>query len=195
MDNFERWHFEAQIGHHASWFSYLGSYQHAIEVLFTEIAENRLPVNTIAYPLLFLIRHSLELGYKANIKYFSKYSGLNEMVDMNKHYLRELHHSFKNHFYGIVNDLNVDEIFKNQFEEYCSDVEKLSNIFDVLDRGSFSFRYPTDTKQKIVFEHAESINLMDVYELHKNSMILLFHTVDVLSDYFDLYDEYQNEFM
>ncbi|MBU0967720.1 MAG: hypothetical protein KKA54_15215 [Proteobacteria bacterium] len=194
MIDHKRWHFEAQIGFHISYGSYLSAYRRAVDILFEAIEARNSPVNTISYPLLFLVRHSLEIGYKLNINYLSRYSGLDDKVNWDKHYLIELHQAFKDHFMAVVKELGVDQKVVDDFNSYYSKVEKLTRIFNVLDRGSYSFRYPVDTKQKEVFKHKDTINLLDVKDLYDKAMILLFHTPDVLSDATD-YHDYMNEIM
>lgn len=190
----KRWHFEAQIGFHVSYGSYLGAYQRAVDILFLEIKARNCPVNTISYPLLFLVRHSLEIGYKLNINYLSRYSGLDDKVNWDKHNLIELHQAFKTHFMAVVKELDVDQYVVDDFNSYYSEVEKLTRTFNDLDRGSYSFRYPVDKKQKEVFKHEDTINLLDVKDLYDKALILLFHTADVLSGATDYYD-YMNEMM
>ena len=194
MIDLRRWRYEAQIGHHTSYGSYMSAYQRAVDILFAEIETNNFPVNVIAYPLLFLIRHSLELGYKMNINYLSKYSGLDERVNWDRHHLVELHEAFKTHFMTAVNELGVSQDIVDEFNGYYSEVEVLTSTFNALDRGSYSFRYPVDLNQNVVFQHNETINLLDVKELYDKAMILLFHTADVLSDATDYYD-YMDEMM
>ena len=194
MTDPKRWHFEAQIGYSVSYWSYLSTYERAIDVLFSEVKERNLPVNAISYPLLFLIRHSLELGYKLNINYLSRYSELEEKVNWNQHHLIELHQAFKTHFMAVVKKLSLGQEDIDEFDSYYLEVERLTNTLNVLDRGSYSFRHPVDTKQERVFRDDDTINLMDVKELHSKAMVLLFHTADVLSDATDYYD-YMDEVM
>ncbi len=187
----KRWTYEAQIGFHTSFGSYLGAYREAFNILFAQIEEKNVPVNVISYPLLFLARHSLELGYKFNINYLAKYSRLNDKVNWNKHHLRELHEAFGLHFEAVVHELNISKDIADDFNARFAEVEKLAKTFDHIDRGSFSFRYPVDTQQKAVFEHEDTINLLDVKELYEKAMTLVFHTTDVLSDFTD-YVGYMN---
>lgn len=183
-----RWHYEAQIGSRISFGKYLGTYERAIEILFEEIESRHLPANAISYPLLFLVRHSLELGYKMNINYLAKYSELDEKVNWNRHYLIELHEAFRLHFMAVVSNLGVGQDIVDEFNRYCSEVEALTSTFNDIDRGSYSFRYPVDTDQNEVFHYDETINLLDVKELYDKAMTLLWHTADVLSDATDYHD-------
>lgn len=193
-NNLKRWKYEAQIGFHTTFSSYLDAYRRAAEILFGQIEKEGLAVNTVSYPFLFLVRHSLELGYKLNIKHLSKYSRLEDKVNWNEHFLRELHDAFRVHFMAVAKELQVDRVMVDEFSRRCKDVEKLMKTFDGIDRRSFSFRYPVDTEQRLVFRPGDTINLLDVQDLYNKAMILLFHTADVLSDITNHFD-YMNELM
>src|SRR4051812_17957917 len=54
----------AHIGLYQSFGSYLGSYEHFIKGLFARLEAGKEPPDMIAPPLLFLMRHAMELGYK-----------------------------------------------------------------------------------------------------------------------------------
>ena len=56
--------FVAHVGQRQSFASYLNSYEQAVKRLFDDIVSGKESVDLIAPPLLFLMRHSLELGYK-----------------------------------------------------------------------------------------------------------------------------------
>ena len=184
-----RWNYEAQIGINLNFLSYLHAYQTAFKILYAQIGEGNAPVNIISYPLLFLARHSLELGYKFNINYLAKYSHRKDKVNWNYHHLRELHDAFGLHFRGVVQKLNISKDIADEFNSRFAEVEKLTETFNKIDRGSFNFRYPVDTEQRNVFEHRATINLLDVKELYEKAMILVSHTADVLSDFTDYVDD------
>ena len=59
------------LSSHPSYSLYLKSYYNAVKVLFDYIAEKQIRNEDIAIPLLFLIRHSIEIGYKGNINYLA----------------------------------------------------------------------------------------------------------------------------
>lgn len=193
-NDLKRWNYEARIGFYTTFGSYLGAYREAFEILFAQIEEKNVRVNVISYPLLFLARHSLELGYKLNINYLAKYSRLKDKVNWDRHYLRELHEAFGLHFRAVVHELNISKDIADEFNTRYTEVEKLMKAFDDIDRGSFSFRYPVDTERKTVFKHEDTVNLLDVKELYEKAMVLVCHTADVLSDFTD-YVDYMNKLM
>lgn len=74
MADLPRWKYDAHVGFISSYGAYLSSYQNAVGVLFDRVSSGE-PVDTLSLPFLFMVRHSLEIGYKMNINYLSKYSG------------------------------------------------------------------------------------------------------------------------
>jgi hypothetical protein len=188
MADLPRSKLDAHIGYLPSFGKYLSSYRDAVETLFSKIVSDRVSVDTLALPFLFMVRHSLEIGYKMNINYLAKYSKLDDKVNWDKHYLRELHQAFGKHYDAVSRRFGVDTETNAEFKEKYKHVEKLTIILDKIDRKSFAFRYPVDLDQNYVFSQDDKINLLDVKEAFDYAMTLLFHTADVLSVYTDYHD-------
>jgi hypothetical protein len=189
---------EANIGLFQSFFSYLNSYQEAFQILVGHIKKSQNHIDTIAYPCLFLVRHSLELGFKVNIKFFSKYSNKKDHIKSTSHNLKHLFNAFKLHVNSAISELQLNYsiiINKNDlidFNRYCKEVDLLVNTFDLLDQTSESFRYPVTRKNKPVFNNIKKINLLDIEDLFDKSMILLRFTSSVIGQYTQELD-YMNE--
>lgn len=187
--------FTAFITHYLSFQDYLGSYKRSFDILMEEGLKTGWHVDHLSYPILFLARHCMELGFKTNIRYFSRYSEKNDYVNATTHNLEDLFRAFKLHIsstfknlkskYGIIIGSND----KKEFNKFCNKVEKLTNIFHQLDKNSDAFRYPVDREQNPSFKAEEKINLIDVNELLEKSMTLFFHTADVFAKYTDYADE------
>ena len=191
MGELPHWKYEAHVGFMPTYGAYLSSYKNAVNVLFDKISNGE-PVDTLSLPFLFMVRHSLEVGYKMNINYLSKYSGLDDKVNWGKHYLKELHDAFGKHYEAASAEFNVSEEDDAEFSEMYEEVGGLTSTLNKIDRGSYSFRYPVDLKQSKVFNHDDRINLHDVKEVYDQAMVLLFHTADVLSQYTDYHDYMQS---
>jgi hypothetical protein len=110
------------------------------------------------------------------------------------HRLRALHEAFRPHFIAVVKELHVGRDIADEFDRRCKDLEKLMKLFDYIDRGSFSFRYPVNKKQRVVFEHNTTMNLLEVKDLYDKAMVLLSYTASVLSNFTDHVD-YRNRLM
>jgi hypothetical protein len=190
--------FTACIDYYMSFPSYLGSYKRSFDILLKDVIETKSHVDYISYPLLFLARHCMELGFKTNIRYFSKYSNKDDFTIAGTHDLENLFKAFKLHvnetFINLKAKYNIDveKDDKKSFKELCNEVYKLNNIFHALDKNSDAFRYPVDKKQNPSFRKGERINVIDVVELLEKSMTLFLHTSDVFSKYTDYANEIEN---
>lgn len=187
--------FTAYIDYYLSFPAYLGQYKRSFDVLIQSVYKSGNHVDHLAYPILFLARHCMELGLKTNIRYFSEYSEKSDYVKAGTHDLEKLFFAFKDHIKITIknlkdkHDITVDENDIKAFEELALEVEKLNNIFHLLDRNSDAFRYPVDKEQNPSFKKGETINILDVAELLEKSMTLFIHTADVFSKYTDYADE------
>jgi hypothetical protein len=190
--------FNAFIDYYLSFPSYLGSYKRSFDILLKDVLVTNSHVDYIAYPILFLARHCMELGLKTNIRYFAKYSEKGDYVKAGTHDLENLFQAFKMHVdktfetlrakYGI----DVEKVDKKSFKELCAEVEKLNSTFHLLDKNSDAFRYPVDKEQNPSFKKGERINIIDVAELLEKSMTLFVHTSDVFAKYTDYADEIES---
>jgi|GEM_PF-1691610 len=195
--------YEAYIGSYPDFWSYLRNYHNAFKALVENLDAHRRNVDAVAYPLLFIARHCMELGFKANIRYFEKYSEKIDHVNSKSHNLEALFKAFKLHVYAMVKNLedkftskfNPEDI--EAFDEYCQEVDKLNAQFHLLDKGSYSFRYPVDNDNNAVFAPDQKINVLDVIELFEKTMTLLYYSASVFAKYTDYADNieqmYQDE--
>ena len=195
VSKYTRDQFNAYLGHYPSFWNYLGTYKNAFDALMDKVEKSGLHVDHLAYPILFTARHCMELGFKANIRYFMKYSEKDDYKKAGTHDLSKLFAAFKLHVIATIKNLKdkygieVEKTEVAEFNNYCKEVEKLTDIFHLLDQYSDSFRYPVDKENNKSFDHKDTINLLDVKELYDKSMILLTHTSDVFAKYTDYADE------
>lgn len=190
--------FNAYIDYYLSFPNYLGSYKKSFDILIKDVLDTNSHVDYIAYPILFIARHCMELGLKTNIRYFAKYSGIDNYVVAGTHNLEGLFSAFKLHVektfenlkikYGIV----VEKQDKKAFRELCNEVEKLNTTFHAIDKNSDAFRYPIDKEQNPSFSKGDRISVIDVAELLEKSMTLFVSTADVFAKYTDYVDEIEN---
>ena len=197
-DKHTRHKFNAYIGHYLTFGNYLRSYKSAFEALMDKVYQSGFHVDHLAYPILFIARHCMELGFKTNIRYFLKYSEKDDFKKAGTHDLEKLFGAFKLHIAETIKNLKdkygveVDKADIEEFNKYCEDVNKLTNIFHLLDKNSDSFRYPVDKDNNNSFDNKETINLLDVKDLYEKSMLLLTHTADVFAKYTDFADEIES---
>ena len=190
--------FNAYIDYYLSFPNYLGSYKRSFDILIKDVLTTNSHVDYIAYPLLFLARHCMELGLKANVRYFAKYSGKDDYVKAGTHDLENLFRAFKMHVEKTFENLKtkygieVEKDDKKSFKDLCDEVEKLNITFHAIDKNSDAFRYPVDKKQNASFKKGERINIIDVADLLEKSMTLFVHTADVFAKYTNYADEIEN---
>lgn len=177
--------FTAIVGQDQAWWSYYVHYKSAIDVLVKSI-EDGTPINTVSLPLLFLVRHCLEIGFKANIVKLVTISGDKLKMadkDVNTHSLISLYDIFQTHLKIIRKSLIIDIKTSETIDNYLKEIEKLKDIFHNLDQGSYNFRYPVDKKGKQNFNWNEQINIADIIELFYKLQPFILFTDSVLSEY------------
>lgn len=190
--------FNAFIDYYLSFPSYLGSYKRSFDILLKDVLVTNSHVDYIAYPILFLARHCMELGLKTNIRYFAKYSLKDDYVKAGTHDLENLFRAFKMHIDKTFENLKakyeieIAKEDKKSFNELCNEVEKLNSTFHLLDKNSDAFRYPVDKEQNPSFKKGERIDVIDVAELLEKSMTLFVHTANVFAKYTDYADEIES---
>jgi hypothetical protein len=161
-----RFKFESYIGRNQNWWNYYQHYREATAVMIEEINSN-VPVDTVALPVLFMIRHSIELGLKANILEFEKFSSAKPKLKLNgkSHNLVLLYDYFESHLQEVCDKYNVDKTILARIDEFKEHMLKFVDKLDSIDKGSFNFRYPVNLEGNPNFEFADRINLADYTEL------------------------------
>jgi len=197
-DNHTEHQFNAYVDYYLTFPSYLASYKKSFDILIKDVLDTKSHVDYIAYPILFLARHCMELGLKTNIRYFAKYSEKDNFVKAGTHNLEDLFHAFKIHVEKTFENLKtkyqivIEKDDKKAFRDLCDEVEKLKNIFHALDKNSDAFRYPIDKQQNPSFKKGERISILDVNELLEKSMTLFIHTANVFEKYTDYADQIED---
>ncbi len=164
------------IGDNFDDYSLARQYQNAYKVLLS----STLAIDTIAMPILYLIRHYLELLLKINIEYFSNYSNSNCYLtkSTDTHELKKLNEAFFHHY-----NRAVENIVLNISDEEIDNVKNaLSNIIDRLDdidKSSQSFRYVYDKKKKRQFEKSQYIDFHELIALLEEGEKILLYSIDI----------------
>src|SRR5690606_29861396 len=114
-NKYTRHQFNAYLGLNLSFANYLGTYKYAFEALMDNVYQSGLRVDRLAYPILFIARHGIELGFKTNIRYFLRYSEKDDFKKAGTHDLEKLFSAFK---------LHIAETIKNLKSKYGVEVDK-----------------------------------------------------------------------
>lgn len=178
-----RFRFESRLEWNTDWWSYYSQYKNIIDNVINGIENGTMPIDTVSLPLLFLIRHSLEVGLKANIL---KFEEVNQKVGKIK-FSGTKYHSLENLFVKFVEHLNVikkeniiQKGIQEEIDNYLTKFEPLQNIIHNLDAGSFNFRYPIDTDGKLNFEWNDKVNVADIIDMYYEIQPFLLYTENVL---------------
>lgn len=174
----------ACVGHSYSDMNLVGQYENALDILINQIIKEKHRVDTIAHPLLYLMRHSIELGLKENIKYLKKYSKL-PFSKSKTHTLSDLFTEFEKHYIKIATENNFETELKEEYNKYTSD---LKDVIKTLGEEASSFRYIYATDEKKVFANSETINIYELKKKYDNSLVFITHTADAISPYTDYID-------
>lgn len=181
----KKYKFTAYIGLDRNWWHYYHHYKSTIDHLVEGI-ESNLPVNTISSPLLFLIRHCLELGFKANILKLETVSNAKPKLTFkggNSHSLENLYNIFKAHLIEIQKTHDIEASVKDAIEKYLQETEELKNTLHQLDKGSYNFRYPVDTEGNYNFEWDTDVNIADIVAAFYKLQPFLVFTDQVLYEH------------
>lgn len=188
---------QANVGLYPDFFSYLRAYKYAFKALIKAAEDKNCSVDHLSFPILFIARHALEIGLKANIRHFVKYtkSSLGFTKLSNCHDISKLMIEFKDQLslalrilkenHGIKIEQKAQSQMDNlliclkQLIDGCNNFKGLG----LIDNKSISFRYPTDRDNQPCIDPFEVISLVKVEELFDQSMILLEYTPSVLGEY------------
>lgn len=177
------WMFESHLGLNRSWFHYYVQYRKVVRDLVDSIQMGVNPTDTIALPLLFLIRHCLELGLKANILEFEKVNPEIQKIKFSgraAHSLEVLHAKFIEHLKAYQNKYSLSSEIESQMNSYLKKLVLFKTNLHELDNGSFNFRYPVDTTGKFNFKRTEKKNIKEIVKAFNEVDPFLVSTVDVL---------------
>jgi hypothetical protein len=180
----EKYQFTAYIGHVFSEMGLLGEYENAINIIIKDLKATKTRIDVVAHPVLYMMRHSLELGYKSNFEYFEPYSNRRTSKKIFEcHDLQKLHVEFKEHFDLINTELNFDKDLVAEFNKYYNQTTTLINQLGSTEASSF--RYTKNTKGQRIFQSTETKDIGAIKELYDNAITMLAHTSDLISPYTD----------
>ncbi|MCD0493136.1 hypothetical protein LQD23_12620 [Chromobacterium violaceum] len=170
---------------HDDWEKYYSQYKFIVTMAFETAWRGS--CTGIYIPLLFLIRHTLEIGYKTNLRF------LNTLLDpeektaySNDHKLEKLHEKFKETVEKINKKKDLPQGFMNEFESQVTKLEKFKDSLHAIDSGSTTFRYPEKVNGNPSIENPTIINLIDIKEAFDDATTVLTFTHDVITDYLHL---------
>lgn len=184
IDPGNKWKFDSYLGYNKSWWNYYSQYKNIIDEMVSKIEQDT-PIDTVSLPLLFLIRHSLEIALKANILSLEEVNVDVEKIKLggrDSHKIKILFKKFKEHINAINKKITISVEVKKQIDEFFKISVPLETILHSLDEGSFSFRYPVDTNGKYIFNWDVRINISEIIDIYYSIQKYLLFTQAVLQE-------------
>jgi len=172
------------------WVWYFGEYQYAVNVLLGRIKGGEITV--VSLPLAFLVRHTLELGYKMNLIELNKIADNAATISYtgkSAHRIDTLHAEFVRLMFDLFKKYKVDQTVIDQFNEYNESLERLNKAIHKLDEFSYAFRYPvgndgvTSSFISPTSGDEVEINFKEIKELYDKAVVLLKYSTDVIAEY------------
>lgn len=185
----------AHIGLYPSFGAYLSFYENAVRRLFESLESGKETPDCLALPILALMRHSMELGYKFSL--WELHRALGERFDTQAyghHDLTKLDGDLCECFKRTVAQYNLPESVEDSFEEYRQKTEIAMQRFAALDKLSFCFRYPFDKKSGGPnFNQQTKVDMLEMRAVYEDAMVLLRHTADVVGEDVQIHYEMEAE--
>lgn len=187
--------FTAHIGHYPTFGAYLAFYETAVRRLFEVLETGQEPPDLLAMPILALMRHSMQLGYKYSLWELHKMMGERfDTATFGHHRLAELHTALCDYFKRTVEHYQLPDSVADNFDEHRAKTEVSMQKFATLDMLSFSFRYPMEKRTgNPSFAPGTTVDLREMGRLYRDAMVLLRHTADVVGEYVELHKDLERE--
>lgn len=160
-------------------------YDTAIQRILSLITDGVVDILDIYLPLMFLLRHSLELALKTSLVKILSLEKDKEVWLKNNLEISEQHSIMKlfNMLYNylseeIVETINDDK-FKTEFKESKNKLTEYQKVIHDLDHKSTQFRYVPDENMRVIIN---SKKLKEILKLYLETDSFLTFAVDVLKE-------------
>ncbi len=182
--------YDIKLTYKAEWWRYFGEYKYGVDFIFKSLAGGE--ITGLSLPLAFLIRHTLELGYKMNLLELEKVSGLKAKIaykGKSAHKIDDLHLEFETQMNAIFKKYNAEKEIIKQFNKLNLKLVKLKKLVHKLDELSYAFRYPVQNDgvtpnfdNKSYDDKTDVINFKVIKELYDDSIFLISYSTEVVND-------------
>lgn len=155
-------------------------YDEAISMLIGMVESGEARLKDIYLPLLFLIRHAIELALKRNIAEIQPVSEDISQKDMRaKHSLAQLYNVFSQYL-DKLDMSKLQQTTLDQYTEYRTNYDKLNDALHQLDSHSRAFRYPFDKEGNPHPLNLQKTQLRDILKLYQLTDPFLTFTTNIL---------------
>lgn len=152
-------------------------YDFTTDFLVQGVINGHLSINDIYLPLLFLLRHGIELALKSNLQDIGNKIPIDKQEEIGGiHSIERLYHILLNYIKPAVDKIPQGEKFKAETESFIQNTELLNKCIHNLDTQSKTFRFPNMTNPLVLKEKS----LIDALKLYYATDAFLTNAVDVL---------------
>lgn len=164
------WKFNAFLANgRENWLLQASSYHRAGDVLWRQILDVG-AVDFLINPMLFCYRHALELQLKSiRLDMLEPNEDTTKVMGIGKHVLSTLWQPVRAR--TVEMDGEIPEL---------KDIDRVVADFEMIDRDSYTFRYPVDKKHRTVLAGVETINVQSIGDRVAAAMTLLGGIGDVI---------------
>ncbi len=141
-----------------NWFKYIAGYKNAADILVESIIDDRSNPDFIAFPIIYLYRHFIELSLKLIIRY--GYQLFDNQKDHRKG--RDGHDIIK--LWGYCREI-IKRRYPNEEYETLDATESIIKEFAIIDLKSSETRYPERKDGNLTMEGINYINLKNLKEV------------------------------
>ena len=166
---------------------YARGYAKAASLAASQFLSNSNNPDYDGYPIVFLYRHSLELYLKGlyyQLTKIAKYENIN-IISLNvvtKHKLILFSEALYKASKAVFPD---NDALHNEFQKIMT----IAKEFEEIDKDSYSFRYPTDTKGNYSTSPHQIVNI----EAVSSTMNKLFQNLEIIDFGFDVTEDMAQE--
>lgn len=133
-----------------------------LDTLVCGITNEELNVNEVYLPILFLIRHGIELAIKDSLLDLGNVLSYDSIIALNKeHNLFQLYKLLAEYVDRAIKRIPVSEKLREESEKYNSSLIILKDFIHKFDAKSYAFRYPSDKSLK--FEKEVLLTALKLY--------------------------------
>lgn len=168
-------------------------YDITIDMLVLGVIKGQLSINDIYLPLLFLLRHGIELALKSNIQDIGNKVPIKKQQKIGGiHSIEQLYHILLSYIEPAVEKIPQGDKFKIETESFIQNVAKLNNCIHNLDVHSRAFRFPSVERPLAL----KRDSLVEALKLYYSTDAFLTNAVKVLmySGYLEIGDDKLAEF-
>lgn len=160
----EDWENNAMLGWtHFPWDIYAAGYKDAADALVGALAEQKAPLDSVVYPLVFLYRQGLELQLKLILPLARRLAGEKAVAD-HQHGLMPLWSELRRH---------IEQLESRKGDKELPAIEDFIRQLDAVDPGSFAFRYPTTKKGEVSLPELRHVNVRHLAQIMDSVFMML----------------------